>query len=118
MFNIFTCEKGHAHHGENFLAYCIFNKLYLGTAFIGALCLLYQIYVQLKVLKSQYFELKVCIFYVAFLSSVNTIIHYSLFTEQLMFQTYFILEIFRFTLFFMVCYYYIQKASGLLPDRR
>ena len=44
--------------------------------------------------------------------------HYSIMWGAIRSKTFFLVEIFRFILFYAVCYYYVHKASGLLNNRR
>jgi hypothetical protein len=58
------------------------------------------------------------IFVVGIITSANLFIHYSFVSVHGEAQSFFLIEIFRFSLFFLVCYYFTSKASGLLPNKR
>ena len=54
----------------------------------------------------------------AWLGTLNFLIHYVDLSSVTKAETFFIIEIFRFSLFYMICYYYCAKASGLLTNQR
>ena len=58
------------------------------------------------------------IFLVGLATSLNMFIHYSFISNLNKARTFFVIEMLRFSLFFMVCYYFISKASGLLPNKK
>lgn len=58
------------------------------------------------------------IFLFAFLSSINVFLHYGLLNSDLRGPTFFMIEMFRFTIFFFITYYYCDRASGLLPNKK
>ena len=68
--------------------------------------------------KIRFTDYRMAIFMVGLGSSLNMIIHYGFLPPYQKGQSFFIIEIFRFVLFFMVCYYFISKASRLLPNKR
>ena len=51
-------------------------------------------------------------------SALDMFIHYSFMKGSLKGETFFVIEVFRLTVFFMICHYYISKASGLLPNKK
>ena len=57
------------------------------------------------------------IYLMSLLSGLDMFIHYSFLVHSLKSMTFFVVELFRLTVFFMICYYYISNASGLLPNK-
>jgi len=58
------------------------------------------------------------IFGLCLVSEIYTFFHYGIVNAKLKGNLYFINEIFRFLIMFSICYYYINKASGLLENRK
>ena len=54
---------------------------------------------------------------ICWFSTLFTWYRYSFFSASQKSTTYFVVEIFRFMIFFFVCYYFGDKASNLLPDK-
>lgn len=77
-----------------------------------------QIYVYLFQYKVRWTtDMRIHILFLCLLNSAYAFIHYSFEPSNLKSKTFFIFEISQFTIFYMICYYYIQKASSLLPRR-
>jgi len=62
--------------------------------------------------------MRILIFAISFLSTLNIFIHYAIINPKTRSKSYFVIEIFRLSVFFLICYYYCNKASGLLPNKR
>jgi hypothetical protein len=52
------------------------------------------------------------------LATINTFIHYALLYAEFKARMFFLIEIFRFVIFFLIVYYYCKRASGLLPNKK
>jgi hypothetical protein len=88
-------------------------------AVLTFLLVLRQIYVYLFQYKvSCSLDMRVHILILCLLNSAYVFVHYSLESASIKSETFFIFEISQFTIFYMICYYYCQKASSLLPRRQ
>ena len=64
------------------------------------------------------FNLKAAILLVGFINTMYIFIHYGLENRMYRRNTFFIIEVFRYTMQTLLCYYYTQKATGLLDNRK
>ena len=58
------------------------------------------------------------ILYVCLLGLTFEFLHYGVFPSQTRSKRFIGIEIFRFLTYFLICYYYCDRASGVLPNRR
>ena len=65
-----------------------------------------------------YKDWKMVIFQICLINQLNVWVHYNFMGSTLLGQTFFLFEIFRFMIFFLIFYYYCQKAGKLLPDKK
>lgn len=63
------------------------------------------------------FHLRMKILYMCVIQCINTFLHYGIMRIELRKQLYFLIDICNFTLYFMIFYFFLWKASDLLPNR-
>ena len=98
--------------------FCISEKLVCFSAFVTILEVIRQLYIYIWSHKIPLNDRRITILAVCLLSSINVFVHYGFFTTYPKAKTFFLIELFRFVVFFMICYYYIVKSSGLLSNRK
>ena len=99
---------------QNYVPYCVAEK---ALPIIGVVCLvfsLYLIWVHVKVLGFNLTSIRVKSLIIAAIGSLNVMIHYTVLNSVYQYRLYSLEEIFRFVLFYLICYYYTYKATGLL----
>ena len=79
---------------------------------------IYQMHIYHNHRKIALIEYRMMIFLMGIVTSLNFFVHYSFLDSLDKSRGFFFIEVCRFTLFFMVCYYFISKASGLLPNKK
>jgi len=100
------------------IAFCIAEKL-VGVISVLIFCLtIQQMYIHNTYYKVIWADFRMLIFTVCLLSSVDAFIHYQFLLGEQRGRTFFLIEIFRFIEFFIICYYYCNKASSLLPNKK
>jgi len=109
-----SCENWTNHYGEHGMAFCISERIMVGVAVFTILMVLWQLYVYLWSHKISVLDFRVITFFMCLLSSINVFIHYGFFSTIDKGKTFFLIELFRFSIFFMMCYYYCKKASKLV----
>ena len=80
--------------------------------------MLNQLRVYIIVHKISTSDKRIWIYVMCAIASINTFVHYGFLNKELRGETFFLIDIFSSTIFFMVCYYYCSRAGRLLPNGR
>lgn len=75
-------------------------------------------WINLRVYKMRLTDMRMTIYLLSFVSCLNVLIHYGLQNTHDRGSTFFVIEMLRFTIFFSITYYYCDRASGLLPNKK
>ena len=117
---LFTCDPWCTEYGNDFPGFaiimCISEKLIILIGFITWLYIIYQMYIYIKIYSISPGDRRLIILLICWLSALFTWFRYSFFNTEEKGFTFFFVEIFRFIIFYTVCYYYCSKASDLLPN--
>ena len=100
------------------IQFCLAEKVTDMSAFILILVVSQQIYLHVAILKYSITDPRMVIFILALVSAVNTFLHYAIFTADKRAQSYFSIVICQFLTLYLCCYYYVNKASGLLESKQ
>jgi hypothetical protein len=113
--NPFHCDQDERHLYKG-MSFCIAEKTLLSIDAVTTVVLIAQITVYFARMPKTDFRLVILI--VCLISSVYTFIHYGMMSALSRSKTFFVNEFFRFIILFTVCYYYCDKASGLLKNKK
>ena len=80
--------------------------------------IMHQIWIYRIKLHKEYFDIKMIIFYLCAANQFNVWFHYNFMGKNLLGKTFFLFDISRFIIFFLIFYYYCQKAGKLLPNKK
>lgn len=114
---LFSCDQW-KQLGSHAIFFCTAEKVLDVTSLVIFFLVFYQCYVYIFSYKILLKDLRVGILLVSLLASFNMFWHYAILWGPIRSKTFFLVEIFRFFLFFALSYYYVHKASGLLDNRR
>ena len=126
---LFTCKswidyykKNDFYDGENLytnlgLYYCIAEKGVDVTALILIGFTVWQLYVYVSHHHVRLSDLRIIIFFISIICLVHSFIHYSFISGEAKIKTFFVIELQRLVIFFMMCYYYIDQAGNLLKHK-
>ena len=113
---IFYCPESKTCQYGSFIMSCIFNKVLLVLTVAMFCVTVFQIYIYWFNHKLKGF--RVAIYGVCALSLLNTFIHYGVISPEDKSRSFVTIELFRATIFFMICYYYCEKMTSLLTYKR
>ena len=77
----------------------------------------WEIYIYTAIYKIKWMDFRLWILAVSCISSMYTFEHYAIDKPAFRSKTFFMIEMFRFVIFFMICYYYCDKAGSLLSNK-
>ena len=104
-------------HSINYTS-CFCVKMLLVVNNLTGIFIAYQTYIYIKKLRYRLIDWKIVILICCLLNQLNVWFHYSFMGSQLLGETWFLFEISRFFIFFLIFYYYCQKAGKLLPNHK
>lgn len=128
QFPMFTCEywvfafKCTVSHQPDVymplaIEFCVFEKLILISSFALIVINIQQLKIYLKHFNIKCQDFRVLTLIIGLLSSLNIFVHYGFLSSDDKSRTFFLIEMMRFLLFFMICYHYTKKASRLLKRK-
>ena len=106
--------KEFARYGDVQMIYCGCMVTVVVFSILVLLVILYQLFVYLVSQKIPWSDLRITILLLCLANITNVVIHYAFLNKTQKAKTFFTIEIGRFTIFYIVSYYYLQKASGLI----
>jgi hypothetical protein len=98
--------------------FCVAEKAIDVTSLALTILICHQMYVYYRHYKVGITAFRMIVYFLAMISSLNTFLHYGIFYANLRSETLFLIVIFEFITFFLICYYYTSKASGLLENKK
>ena len=119
---LFTCAnwKNDIHLKDSpntAIGFCIAEKSVVLVAYLTWLFVMQQMFVYKSIYKVPASDKRYIIMLISWFSTLFTWVRYSFFTQEQKGTTFFFVELFRFIIFFFVCYYFCDKASCLLPNK-
>ena len=115
---LFTC-KHHWSKNDTAIQFCVWEKVIVVFNFLLSLFLFYQaFFVYMRQQKIPASDGRVRILFFCLASSLYTFFHYGILYPKDKGYQFFIIIMFRFTIIFMVCFYYCDKATGILRFRK
>mmetsp|Transcript_35657 Transcript_35657/g.54556 ORF Transcript_35657/g.54556 Transcript_35657/m.54556 type:complete len:228 (+) Transcript_35657:8-691(+) len=112
---LFSCQQYDAAHVD----FCYAEKSLLALDVVGGVLLVHQIWwVYVKAYRMSFKDMRLWIFSLCLVSQAYTFVHYGLIYKIYRAKLFFLNELFRFLVLFYICYYYIDKASGLVSNRK
>ena len=100
------------------MSFCLAEKALDLTSLTLFFCLAYQMYVYYRYYKVGFTAFRMIIYLISLISALNTFLHYGIFYAEFRSKTLFLIVILEFVTFFLICYYYTSKASGLLENKK
>ena len=89
----------------------VFNIIAIGI-------LIYQINLYVRVLKIAKTDLRVVVYGVCLLNATYIFVHYGIIPTDKRYYLFLLIEVFRFAILFLICYYYTSKASELINNHK
>ena len=115
---LFTC-KHHSPKQETAMQFCVYEKTIVVSNLLLSFVLIWQAYfVYMRIQKIQTSDLRIKILFLCFASSLYNFFHYGILYPDAKASQFFIIIMFRFSITFMVCFYYCDKATGILKSRK
>ena len=99
--------------GEDKISYCVGEKF---LDFFNFLMIILMIFTYFRS-KGKY-NLRQIIIIICIIKNTYVVIHYGFEPKNQRKNTFFIIEILRYIVMTLLCYYYCKKASGLLKNRK
>ena len=115
---ILSCELWIDLYPEDGVFFCASDKVLDATSFIMQIVFLYQIWVYRKYYQIPWNDHRIIILILCLISCLNCFTHYSFLHGTMKGYTYFIISIFRITIFSLVFYYFCMKASKLMKNKK
>ena len=94
------------------------EKILIISSVVMMVLIIQQMWIYYHVNKVKFSDTRQIIIVISFIATLNIFVHYGFTHADFKARTFFVIEIFRFTLFFSIVYYYCKRASGLLPNKR
>ena len=110
---MFTCK--YIDRNDSMVYYCVAEKsvIILDFVILVGIFILLSIMIRNQALK-KYSKLKLSIIILALLNATYVLYHYGIQRVKKRPKMFFILEIFRYSIMALICYYYCLSATGLL----
>jgi hypothetical protein len=117
---LFSCGFKTTFAQDYFIGYCVSEKLMVIAQMIMMFLLIYQMYfMYMKRMKVRFNEdLRLGIFALNILGSFYFIWHYGVENFMIRGRTFPIIEIFRFIILLSTCYFYVERASKMIPNSK
>ena len=115
---LFNCCGWNSDSYANHVFHCFVSKLLLMADLLVMGLLIHQVYIYVYSHKIGFKELRVWIFIACICGCINTFLHYGVFDRNLKSNTIVIIEIFRTSIFFLICLYFALRAQSLLKFKR
>jgi hypothetical protein len=101
------------------IIFCALRKIIVVTSFVLILAFSYQLVVQGRYYqKTEKSLLQLWIMRLCLISQISVFVHYSVYNSVLRSELFSLIELYRFTIFYLTCLYYTNKAQGLLKNRK
>ena len=104
-------------YGELASGLCISDYTLSLTGILLFASIIYQLYNYRSIYKVKWNDKRISILLLCLFSTANSALRYATFISIWKEKTFFLVEIFRFVIFFADCYYFCSKSSNLLPNR-
>ena len=105
-------------YGKFKYEYCAVEKIMLFFSFMAVLLILYQIYVYKTCYRVKWRDNRMKIYGLCCLNAIYLMFHYGVIDARKRGNMYFVIEYFRFFIFYFICLYYSYNASKLLKNSK
>lgn len=118
-FPAFTCDQNKNYHqGMAAIWFCTSEKVILLMSIMAGVILGFQAHLQMKYFKKKCYDLKIGILIFASITEFYVLFHYGIMPPTNKGTLFVVIELNRFVVFYLLCFYYTDRSSGLLKKRR